>query len=234
VSRLKNVLDAGTVILCLAAATLVVTAVRLRDRNGEPRYAEPRISGLWNSGPTIAAATLDSIYAAEASGLRIGRKDAAVTLVEFTDYACGHCVEFEPTLQRILSRYPDHVSVVVKHFMPAVDRAKLQIDLAAECAGEQGKFAEFHHAYFALLGQTATDYLRAIAGRIGMPDSARFVSCIRSGRFTQHVIRDTEQGLRLGVTGTPTTFVNGLVIPGAISFEALDTIVAGQLNRRPR
>jgi protein-disulfide isomerase len=170
-----------------------------------------------------------------AKGRRLGPEDAPVVIVVYSAYACGHCAEFESTLVRLRRQYPDHLAVVMKHFVPTAVRTDIEAHEAAECAGEQGKFDEFNQVYFRI-GQTriAREPWREIGDSIGIANRTDFATCVRSGQFSKLIGSDTEEGVRLGVAGTPTSFVNGTRVVGTVSFEALERFVAEQLGRSPK
>jgi protein-disulfide isomerase len=99
---------------------------------------------------------------------------------------------------------------------------------AARCAGMQGKFWEFHDLLFADKKFEVKD-LKEQARAIHL-DGERFDSCLDSGQTAGNVERDAEEGRRLGLTGTPSFFVNGHFSSGALSYATLRDMVAQQLN----
>jgi len=100
--------------------------------------------------------------------------------------------------------------------------------MAAECAHEQGKFWEFHDLMFenqSLLGRDL--FLRA-AGDLGM-DVAAFTTCIDENRYESEVLDDYYAADALGITGTPTFYINGQIVSGALPFERFERIILAQL-----
>ncbi|MGH7583809.1 MAG: DsbA family protein [Gemmatimonadales bacterium] len=188
--------------------------------------------GLWRRGELDP----ERFYTTSLHGERVGPPEADVVLVVFSEYACGHCIAFEPTLEHLRARFPDHVAVVYRHFLPMMERGTLRIHLAAECAADQGRFAEYNHAVFAhaSLMSTRNGWLR-LGDSAGIPDMARFVGCTRAETDRARIDHDNQVATSIGVIGTPTTFINGLRVVGEVPFAMLDSMVAYQLDRlRPR
>jgi hypothetical protein len=229
----KRALDWGTVLLCVAATVISLIAFRTRTAHSS------RASTLGHASDISERASHpidpEAFAAMESTGDRIGPTNAAVTIVVFSSYACGYCAKFDSVLSQLRARYPDHVAVVIKHYLPSVVSGLLAVDLGAVCAGDQGKFEPYHHAAFAhrspLVGR---DSWRSIGDTVGIPDTLRFVSCVRSRRYATRITRDSDDGVRAGVTGTPTSFVNGVPVVGAVPLEVLDSLIAFQLDRSSR
>lgn len=166
---------------------------------------------------------------ADASPSR-GSADAQVTIVEFSDFECGHCADFHQSLDDLLHSRGQNVRVVFRHFPldstcnPAVPtRMHPQACLAAmaaECAGEQGKFWQYHNLLFENQKQLDRQFLIAYAERLGL-DVARFTTCLSSDAARARVERDAKQGTQLGVESTPTVFINGRTIKGALNAQWL-------------
>lgn len=179
-----------------------------------------------------ASDTLLSRAATE--GLRVGPVDAPVVVMVFSDYSCGHCVEFSRALSKVRERYPGEVAVVMKHFDVGSDGASSAIHEAAECANEQHHFAAFNDAWFRLGPRIVThEPWLDVAGRIGLA-SPGFAFCVRSHHYANHILRDTDEGMYLGVRGTPTSFINDVKVVGAVSFDVLNRLIAQELGRAAR
>ena len=100
---------------------------------------------------------------------------------------------------------------------------------AARCAREQGKFWEYHDVLFAHPPQAAPEDLKRYAVQVGL-DRVRFEGCVTEGVHRAAVQRDFDEGVRLGVTGTPTIFVNGRPLTGAQPLEVFVRIVEEELR----
>ncbi len=162
----------------------------------------------------------------------LGNKDAKVTMFEFSDFQCPFCRVFEQdAYQQIKKNYIDtgKVKVIYRHYpLDFHPQAKLAAE-ASECAAEQGKFWEMHDKMFVeqqKKGQgtitfTAQDVNRW-AGAIGIK-VPQFSACVAANKYDQRINDDITFGNSVGVSGTPTFFINGIRLVGAqpyVSFQA--------------
>jgi len=160
-----------------------------------------------------------------------GPAAAVVTLVEFSDYQCPFCSRVTPTLKRLRETYGDRLRIVWKDY-PLYD-IHPQAQKAAEaawCAGEQGKYWEFHDRLFANQSTLGVDGLRQHATAVGL-EPAGFASCLESGRHADRVKDGARQGNDLGVDSTPTAFINGRRLTGAHPYERFAEIIDEELSR---
>jgi protein-disulfide isomerase len=157
----------------------------------------------------------------------LGPKDAPVMLVEFADYECPYCQKVAPAIKKLQQDFGDKVAVVYKDFpLPMHAHAEKAAE-AARCAGKQGQFWAFHDELFSSK-ELDIDQLKAQAHALKL-DSATFDKCLDGGETAAAVQQDREQGVRLGLTGTPSFFVNGHFLSGALDYTALRKIVDQQL-----
>ena len=157
----------------------------------------------------------------------LGRPDAQVTIVSFSDYQCPFCRRMLDTLIAVHEAYPDTVQVVYRHY-PLHEGAGPLAE-AALCAGDQGRFWAYHLELFSPEQiDPSASYL--IAERLGL-DVDAFGVCLTSGRHTRQVQDDFAEGQRLQITGTPTNFVNGRRLRGAVALPQLVEAVEDALKR---
>ncbi len=140
----------------------------------------------------------------------LGLADAPVTLVEYGDYECSHCGDAFPVIKEVLRRSGDRVRFAFRNFPltqihPRAERAAE----AAEAAGAQGKFWEMPDLIYADQQRLDRSDLVAHARRLGL-DVPRFTHDLDTGAFAERVREDFMSGVRSGVNGTPTFFVNGV------------------------
>jgi protein-disulfide isomerase len=139
-----------------------------------------------------------------------GKEEAAITLVEFSDYQCPFCLRhFQNTLPQLEKEYIEtgKIRYVFRNFPIAnLHPQALNAAEAANCAGEQQKYWEMHDRLFANAGQLAPENLIDNASAIGLNIEA-FQACLQSGRQVQEIQRDIEEGSKLGVNGTPAFFL---------------------------
>jgi len=169
----------------------------------------------------------------------IGPQDAPITIVEFSDYQCPFCKRFrEDTLDPLLARYEGQLRFVYRDFPLSGLHPRAQIAAeAADCAQDQGKFWEMHDTLFAQQADwaEAADVFQRFeqyADDLQL-NVELFLSCLKTGKYTPEVQQELQEGQRYGVTGTPTFFINGKVISGAVPLEFFEQIIDQQQPALP-
>jgi protein-disulfide isomerase len=147
---------------------------------------------------------------------RRGDADAAVTIVEFSDFQCPHCKTFHeqifPALQRL---YGDDVRwIFVNRFFPGGHPFAEEAAIGGECAARQGKFWEYADYVFANQEGLADGIVRNAAGEVGL-DEAAYAACLSGRETASEVAADQAEAARIGVDGTPYFLVNGQELLGA-------------------
>jgi protein-disulfide isomerase len=178
-----------------------------------------------------------------AGGHSKGRTDAPVTIVEFSDFECGHCKEAYRGLKAALPTYGDDVQVRFHHYPldgacnPAIPaggghRYACLAAMAAECAGAQGKFWQYHDTLFENQPQFTRDDLLRYADDVGL-DRAQFLACLDSDAPRAAIARDVAAGDRLGIESTPTLYLNGRTVRGALRGDVLGYAIVLERAERP-
>ena len=164
-----------------------------------------------------------------AAGRRMGPADAPVQIVEFSDFQCPFCATFAATLKKARARYPDRISVLYRHYpIQQIHPHARTAGLAAECAGEQGRFEAYHDALFAAQDSIGTRAWERFAAEAAIPDLDAFTRCVREERLLANVDRDAALAEESGIRLTPTIVVNGTLIPGALSEAELEEWITGR------
>jgi protein-disulfide isomerase len=161
-----------------------------------------------------------------------GAKQASVTIVEFTDFQCPFCANAVPTIKHLMEQYPDQVKWVFKNFPLDIHQDSVLAHHAALAAGAQGKFWEMHDRIFGNQRAIRRDDLIQSARDLGL-DMTQFISDLDSGRFTPVVEADKNQGSLLGVSGTPTFFIDGKPLVGAPPLDQFKAIIETDLKSPP-
>jgi protein-disulfide isomerase len=159
-----------------------------------------------------------------------GPGNAAVTIVEFTDYQCPYCHRAQSTVDEVLRRYAGKVRFVHLDFPLEGHPGALPAARAARCAGEQGKFWDYHRDLMTAPGQLDDADLGTRAAKVGLKRDA-FSSCVASSRHDEAIRADFARGESLGVSGTPAYFVNGRMLSGARPVEAFAEVIDAELAR---
>jgi len=161
-----------------------------------------------------------------------GPAKAPVTIVEFSDFQCPACARALPAVKMVLAQFGDKVRLVFRDLpLPMHPQAPKAAEAGA-CAGEQGKFWEMHDRMFLNQQRLSVDDLKSAAGELGM-DSARFASCLDSGMYQMDWKSDVAEARKLGISATPTFFVNGRMINGAPTYENFAKVIEEELQLAP-
>jgi protein-disulfide isomerase len=167
--------------------------------------------------PRQAERPPDEKVRVDVSGVPVlGRADAPVTLVEFTDLECPFCRSFHVgTFERLKREYIDtgKVRFITRDFPLDFHPNARPAALAVRCAGEQGKFWEMRHGVTLAAAALSSEVYDRLGRELGL-DAARFSACIAADRYRADIERDVAAALKAGVSGTP-TFVLGATAPGS-------------------
>src|SRR6185369_13194511 len=126
----------------------------------------------------------------------LGKSEAPVTLVEFSDFQCPFCQAAAPTLKRVEQNFGDKVQIVYRQFpLTSIHPFAFKAAEASLCANEQGKFWEMHDAMFEDQTKLGVSDLKQTARRLGV-DGKKFDSCIDTGRYVERVQNDQKEGQR--------------------------------------
>lgn len=161
----------------------------------------------------------------------LGNPSAPVTFVEFGDFQCPFCGRFFKTTEpQIIDAYvkTGKIKFVYRDFAFLGQESEWAA-MAAECANEQGKFWAYHdylynHQAGENQGAFAKASLKGFAAALGL-DTAKFNQCLDSDKYLDEVKKDTAAGRAAGVSGTPSSFVNGRIIVGALPFDQFKTVI---------
>jgi len=160
----------------------------------------------------------------------LGSTTAPVTIVEFSDFQCPFCQRVSPTLKKVREAYGDKVRIVWKDFpLTQIHPQAFKASEAAHCAGEQGKYWEYHDRLFGNQQALQPDDLKKYAADLSL-DAAKFTACLDTSKYGDRVREGVAQGSRLGVSSTPTLYINGRMLSGAQPFETFATIIDEELS----
>jgi protein-disulfide isomerase len=160
-----------------------------------------------------------------ADGPSRGPNVAPVTLVEFSDFECPFCGKGRTIVEDVMKAYPGKIRLVFRQF--PLENLHPHAEKAAEaslCANEQGKFWQFHDKLFDNREKLAIEDLKGYAKALGL-NTSKFDQCLDSGQFTARVKADQEAGSKVGVSGTPAFFINGVNLSGAVPVEEFKQII---------
>lgn len=171
----------------------------------------------------------------------LGNEKAEVTVIEFSDFECPFCRSFwRDTLPQLKKEYIDtgKIKFVYRDYPLSFHLGAVPAAEGAECARDQSKFWELHDKIFqeqdkqgqGTIQFTKTDVVKW-AGQIGL-NMTKFNQCLDSGEYKAEVEKDVADGTAVGVSGTPTTFINGRSLVGAQPYSSFKAIIDEELSKK--
>jgi protein-disulfide isomerase len=159
-----------------------------------------------------------------------GAEDAEVTLVEYGDYECPHCGRAYSIVKRVQKHFGKSLRFVFRNFplseMHPNAEAAAEV---AEFAGAQGKFWEMHDLLFENQERLGDELFADLTKTLGL-STAALNKALEQGTFEARVRADFSGGVRSGVNGTPTFFINGHRHDAAFDFETLVSAISGAMK----
>ncbi|MBI5151691.1 MAG: DsbA family protein [Candidatus Pacebacteria bacterium] len=221
-------------------ALLIVAAFLIGMLWTEVRYLKKGVGTAPSYAPTAQAPTqqqnqpqetplTDDQWKQVTSGavFELGKKNAPVTMVEFTDYQCPFCARhFTETYGKLVENYvkSGKLRILVRDLPLSFHPNARPGAIAARCAGEQGKYEQMHDTLFgsqqdwsSLAGDAAKLKMNEYAKKIGL-NTEKFDQCIKEEKYGKDVDADLALANKVGATGTPTFFVNKERIVGALPY----------------
>ena len=205
-------------IAVLTVCAVAVTSIRVID---------------WVKRPADPLEPRSISNAATFAGSRhvLGNPAAKVRIIEFSDFQCPYCRKAAVDLKDLVARYPELVVLEYRHFPISGHQFAVASAAAAECAGDQGRFFEYHDQLFANADSIGKTSFAAFAVRAGVADTGRFGQCLADSATVARVEVDRILGTRLPVDGTPTLIINDQVIGGFPGKKRLEELVKAAQNQ---
>jgi protein-disulfide isomerase len=160
----------------------------------------------------------------------LGPDNAAITIVEFSDYECPYCRSWHSEVfAKLMDEYPQQVRLVYRDFpLSSIHANAVPAAEAANCANEQGKFWPFHEKLFSMELGLSNQAYQEYATSLGL-NVQSFLECVESNRYQAEVEADYQFAADLGVRSTPTFFINGIAVVGAQPFEVFKQVIDKEL-----
>ncbi|MCC6563811.1 DsbA family protein [Candidatus Uhrbacteria bacterium] len=187
------------------------------------------------SQPTQPNPTYGPVKAVDAKVDHVlGKADAKVTLIEYSDFQCPFCQRHLPTIKQLMAQYPNDIKLVYRHYpLSQIHPQAQKAAEASECVAKIGgndKFWQMHDKLFENQATLGTETYKRLAGEVGV-DVAKFTTCLDSGEMAGRVSQDYASGNDAGVSGTPATFVNGTLFEGAQDITAFQPEISRILGK---
>jgi protein-disulfide isomerase len=202
----------------------------LKNQGRQMRQAAFSRSLREKAGIKVALEPPRATVPVPASAPTLGPNGAPVTIVQFVDYQCPYCHRAQSTIDEILSKYPGKVQLVHRDFPLDGHPQAMPAARASRCAGEQGKFWDYHRSLMTAKGPMDDADLKSRAAALKL-DPVAFSTCLASDRFDATIRSAFDDGTRVGVNSTPTYFVNGRMMTGALPFDEFREVVDSELDR---
>jgi protein-disulfide isomerase len=191
--------DAATI--AMAAVAVLVAAQYLSERS--EAASQPPPFGVEDR-------EIEDWQALAREETRIGSSDAPVQIIEFGDYECPFCRNAEGVLEAVRQAYPTAVSTVYRHLPLSSHRNAYQAARFAECAANQGAFADMHRLLYRVVTLDGLDPGSFVA-EVPLTDPERFVSCSRSTDPVPAIEEDLALATELGLAGVPAIILDGVL-----------------------
>lgn len=193
------------------------------------------LQGFLNAVPRVETSpTPTRVEVDRDRGFSRGPKDAPVAIVQFSDYQCPYCRTVLGTLNEVMTRFPGKVKWVFRDFpIQSIHPTAEKAHEAARCAAVEGKFWEYHDLLFERSPRHSLEELKQYAQELKLAPEA-FADCLDLGKYKTEVARDVQDGIRLGVSGTPTFYINGWVLTGNQPFTVFEKLIERELESNAR
>jgi protein-disulfide isomerase len=167
-----------------------------------------------------------------------GDREAQITIVEYSDFQCPACAQYEPVLKRLTEDYPDDVRVVYRHFpLRSIHANAEPAARASEAAALQGEFQAYHDELFdtqdewsSLRGGERDDFFVEIARGLEL-NVEEFKTDYESEEVKEAVRSDLQAAQDLGLNSTPSIFLNGVRIQNPSGYQAFAELIEAEIER---
>ena len=160
----------------------------------------------------------------------MGPQDAPITIIQFAEYQCPYCGKAGESVDQVMKEYEGKVKMVYRDFPLSFHDRAVPAAVAANCAGEQGKYWEMHDLLMGNQRALTESDLTAHATTLTL-DLDKWNTCRKDPKQAAEVNKDFEDGQKVGVSGTPAFFVNGVMLSGAVPFSQFKEIIDRELQQ---
>ncbi|MBI2009841.1 MAG: thioredoxin domain-containing protein [Candidatus Chisholmbacteria bacterium] len=219
--------------IVLASLVLLVAGAFLFQRQGEQVKGEA--TAVADPERLVREDDYTITATASAEATESGETRERVQVVEFADFQCPACKAAYPPVKQMLETYGDEVTFVFRHFpLRTTHKNAFVAALAAEAAGAQGKFWEMNDVLFERQKEwedsgDPVSQFADYAAEIEL-DVTAFRQSVEIEQFADRIDQDVQDGFALGVNSTPTFFVNGKKVTGALTTAQWQQLIGGEIN----
>jgi protein-disulfide isomerase len=208
----------------------IIEILRARSQNGVRAKFLEGLRAKAGVKETLPVLDLPVIEVSEGGNANRGPENAPIKVVIFSDFECPFCSRVVPTLHELYKKYEGKIRMAFRDFPLDMHEHARRAAEGAHCAHEQGKFWEYHDRLFANQHSLKDSDLVEHAKELKL-DAAVFEKCMQSNKYKDTVERDRKEGERLGVSGTPAVFINGVMLSGALPLSNFTDVVDAFLQK---
>jgi protein-disulfide isomerase len=215
---------------CTVSRGLATAVIAGLKAGKSPAEVAGDVAAKAKSGPGPRPLLEDPVSISTTGDPVRGPAHAKVTIVEFSDFQCPYCAAAAVKVNALLAQYPNDVKLVFKQFpldMHAQARLAAQASLAAAA---QNKFWELHDKMFANFRRLSRDNILAYAKDAGL-DMTKFTTDLENAQYKTVINREVQEGVNVGVSGTPSFFINGKKYNGDMDPKALKPVIDKELGK---
>ncbi len=195
------------------------------------------IVGIWYAAQNSDKKTVDNSNVMEVveDDWTKGNPDAKVVLVEYLDFECGACKAYYPLIGRLTKEYGDRILLVSRYFPLPGHKNAMTSAIAVEAAAQQGKYWEMHDMLFenqdtwSAERSANPEVFVSYAEKLGL-DIAQYKKDASSEEVENRVLRDKDSGVKAGVNGTPSYFLNGKKIQNPRGYDEFKALIDAELE----
>lgn len=161
----------------------------------------------------------------------IGPKDAKVTVIEFSDFECPFCKRSQDVNNQLREKYKGQIRWVFRDFPLPFHQDAMYAHMAANCSIEEGKYWDVFNVLFENSGNLSKSKVDEFVLKTGL-SKEKYQSCMKDqSKLKSEIEADIQDGQKVGVSGTPAFFINGIFVSGALPFENFDEIIQKELKQ---
>lgn len=217
----------GVLVLAVVIFLVVVGRYWWEIKQGRGEDLAQKIYNDFNTTTTASAISADRLILERSDAPYLGNAEAKVVVVEFVDFKCPNCLAEAPIIKSLVQKYGSKLKLIIRNFpVESLHPGATQLAILAECAYEQGLYWPIHDYLYSkqteLLASLSDEEIKSVIAPALSLDAKRLKICMSDRNTVVKVNRDYADGLKYGVRGTPTFFINGEKIEGVVPLEVWD------------